>query len=70
MLIATKLLKLKPNKPDARLDDHLLRDLGVSRVESEFAPCMSLQLDGNNLQNTTQKQPAKRWAFAMGRYIQ
>jgi hypothetical protein len=70
MLIATKLLKLKPHKPDAHLDDHLLRDLGVSRIESEFAPHMFLQLDGDNLQNSTQEQPAKRWAFAMGRYIQ
>jgi uncharacterized protein YjiS (DUF1127 family) len=30
-------LKLKRCRPIAYLDDHLLRDLGVSRVVSEFA---------------------------------
>jgi hypothetical protein len=30
-------LKLKRYRPAAHLDDHLLRDLGVSRIVSEFA---------------------------------
>jgi uncharacterized protein YjiS (DUF1127 family) len=40
MTTAIKLLKLKlrRSKHAVHLDDHLLRDLGVSRVLSEFAP--------------------------------
>jgi uncharacterized protein YjiS (DUF1127 family) len=40
MTAAIKLLKLKlrRNRTALHLDDHLLRDLGVSRVLSEFAP--------------------------------
>jgi uncharacterized protein YjiS (DUF1127 family) len=40
MTTAIKLLKLKlrRNRHTEYLDDHLLRDLGVSRVVSEFAP--------------------------------
>ena len=30
-------MRLKRQKPAAHLDDHLLRDLGVSRVVVEFA---------------------------------
>jgi hypothetical protein len=30
-------LRLKRQRPAAHLDDHLLRDLGVSRIVSEFA---------------------------------
>jgi hypothetical protein len=37
MMTAIKLLKLR-NRPPAHLDDHLLRDLGISRIDSEFAP--------------------------------
>lgn len=36
MMTAIKLLKLR-HKPPVHLDDHLLRDLGVSRIDSEFA---------------------------------
>lgn len=40
MTAAIKLLKfkLKRNRHILYLDEHLLRDLGVSRVLSEFAP--------------------------------
>jgi len=40
MTAAIKLLKfkLKRNRHAPHLDEHLLRDLGVSRVVSEFAP--------------------------------
>jgi hypothetical protein len=36
MITSVKLFKLT-TKPPAHLDDHLLRDLGVSRIDSEFA---------------------------------
>jgi hypothetical protein len=40
MTTAIKLLKFKfrRNRRRPHLDDHLLRDLGVSRVVLEFAP--------------------------------
>jgi uncharacterized protein YjiS (DUF1127 family) len=40
MTTAIKLLKIKLRRyrHTAHLDDHLLRDLGVTRVLSEFAP--------------------------------
>ena len=37
MMTSIKLFKLT-TKPPAYLDDHLLRDLGISRIDSEFAP--------------------------------
>jgi hypothetical protein len=37
MMTSIKLFKLT-TKPPAHLDDHLLCDLGISRIDSEFAP--------------------------------
>jgi hypothetical protein len=37
MMTSIKLFKLT-TKPPSHLDDHLLRDLGISRIDSEFAP--------------------------------
>jgi hypothetical protein len=37
MMTPLKLLNIR-NKPPTHLDDHLLRDLGISRIDSEFAP--------------------------------
>ena len=44
MMTAIKLLKLT-TKPPAHLDGHLLRDLGISRIDSEFVPHAPLSVE-------------------------